>query len=710
MRRAKLDTFFIRITRQRSVQILILVGFLYMILVTFEFPFFFNSIPSIDNEDGKIRPRNDAFSHRVRNGYRGLESEEELEEKSAPIRPFKQKWIAKSHQRRQLSPSSENSDEFWDQTGKIREYKGVSGLKFDWWGWNSTKKEGVSGIDEAAMVAFRAGEKLWNEILSGKVQIDEKKGAENRIKVCVGSVSYTDDQMKKKGGVVVLPCGLMLGSHVTVVGKPRVARVKDEDMSFIKDGVERVVGKWRLARDREMALVKDGDERVSESSFVIELIGLKSVDGEEAPKVLHFNPRLKGDWSLMPVIEQNTCYRQQWGRALRCEGWKSRDDEETVDGFPRCEKWNPDDSYGSGESKATWWLNRLISRSRTVTIDWPYPFAEDKLFVLTISAGLEGYHITVDGRHITSFPYRVGFSLEDATGLNISGNVDVHSVFAGSLPSSHPSFAPQKQLEMSSKWQAPLLPEGPVELFIGILSAASHFTERMAVRKSWMQHKVIKSSKVVARFFVALHARKEVNVELKKEADFFGDIVIVPYIDAYDLVVVKTVAICEYGVRIASAKNIMKCDDDTFVNVDAIIREARKLRDGTSFYVGNINYYHTPLRSGKWAVTYEEWPEEEYPPYANGPGYILSSDIADYIVSDFEKHHLRLFKMEDVSMGMWVEKFNVSRPVEYLHSLKFCQFGCIKDYHTAHYQSPKQMLCLWKKLQRLGRPTCCNIG
>jgi len=44
------------------------------------------------------------------------------------------------------------------------------------------------------------------------------------------------------------------------------------------------------------------------------------------------------------------------------------------------------------------------------------------------------------------------------------------------------------------------------------------------------------------------HARQEINVELKKEADFFGDIVIVPYLDNYDLVVLKTVAICEYGV------------------------------------------------------------------------------------------------------------------------------------------------------------------
>lgn len=44
------------------------------------------------------------------------------------------------------------------------------------------------------------------------------------------------------------------------------------------------------------------------------------------------------------------------------------------------------------------------------------------------------------------------------------------------------------------------------------------------------------------------HKRREVNEEVKKEAEFFGDIVIVPYMDTYELVVLKTVAICEYGV------------------------------------------------------------------------------------------------------------------------------------------------------------------
>ncbi|XP_057473148.1 hydroxyproline O-galactosyltransferase GALT6-like [Actinidia eriantha] len=602
-----------------------------------------------------------------------LQSEEELEEREAPIRPLKDPLRASNR------PSNPGR--------RIAELRTLSNLRFDGSVVNNSSSDGFSEIQKSAKEAFEVGKKFWDELESGKAEGVRKNAAENRTESCPHSISLSGSEFSSRGRVLVLPCGLTLGSHITLVGRPRQAHPE---------------------HDPKISLLNEG-QYVMVSQFMMELQGLKTVDGEDPPRILHFNPRLKGDWSGKPVIEQNTCYRMQWGSALRCEGWKSKADEETVDDQVKCEKWIRDDNDHSEESKATWWLNRLIGRTKKVTVDWPFPFAEGKLFVLTLSAGLEGYHVNVDGRHATSFPYRTGFSLEDATGLSLNGDVDVHSIFAASLPTSHPSFAPQKLLEKSSKWKAPPFPDGPVELFIGILSAGNHFAERMAVRKSWMQHRLIKSSNVVARFFVALHARKEVNVELKNEAEFFDDIVIVPYMDNYDLVVLKTIAISEYGVNAVSANYIMKCDDDTFVRVDAVIKEVKKVPDNKSFYIGNINYYHKPLRYGKWAVTYEEWPEEVYPPYANGPGYIVTSDIARFIVSEFKKHKLRLFKMEDVSMGMWVEQFNSSRPVEYVHSLKFCQFGCIEDYFTAHYQSPRQMICMWNKLQQLGKPQCCNM-
>ena len=39
--------------------------------------------------------------------------------------------------------------------------------------------------------------------------------------------------------------------------------------------------------------------------------------------------------------------------------------------------------------------------------------------------------------------------------------------------------------------------------------------------------------------------------------------------------------------------------------VDAVMNEARKIPSDKSFYIGNINYFHKPLRHGKWAVTYQ---------------------------------------------------------------------------------------------------------
>ncbi|KAH6756379.1 Galactosyltransferase family protein [Perilla frutescens var. hirtella] len=654
-KRAKLDSL-ISLSRLRSIQVFTGLLFLYLIFVSLEIPMV------------------------LRAGL-GLEYSE-----AESIIPLISHPIMKVENDNQLSRKENENVIFWAQGRKMGEFKNISGLIFDDNAFNSVSKDEYSELHKVVRDAFVLGEKWMEDLKSGKVQkeMQNRTGANRAEEACRSSVVLAGDDFVKIGKLMVIPCGLSLGSHITIVGTPRWAHVDNES---------------------KMGLRRDDGKVVSH--FVMELQGLRAVDGEAPPRILHFNPRLMGDWSGHPVIELNTCYRMQWGTSQRCAGWKSRADEETVDGQVKCEKWIRDDS-GSEESKATWWLKRLIGRTKKVTVDWPYPFVENKLFVLTLIAGLEGYHINVDGRHISSFSYRPGFTLEDATGLFISGDIEVHSIVVAGLPTSHPSTAPRKHLDMSVQWKAPSLPTEPVDLFIGILSAGNHFAERMAVRKSWMQYDLVKSANVVARFFLAVHGRKEVNVELMKEAEYFGDIVMVPYMDNYDLVVLKTIAICEYGVRSAAAKYIMKCDDDTFVRVDAVMREVNK-QSGKSFYVGNINYYHKPLRHGKWAVTYEEWPEEAYPPYANGPGYIVSSDIAEYVVSKFEEHKLRLFKMEDVSMGMWVEKFNNSGPVDYVHSLKFCQFGCIEGYYTAHYQSPRQMTCLWEKLQHDGRPRCCNI-
>ena len=38
----------------------------------------------------------------------------------------------------------------------------------------------------------------------------------------------------------------------------------------------------------------------------------------------------------------------------------------------------------------------------------------------------------------------------------------------------------------------------------------------------------------------------------------------------------------------------------------------------------------------------QEWPEEVYPPYANGPAYVISSDIVTFILSQHKDRRLRV--------------------------------------------------------------------
>uniref|UniRef100_A0ACD5ZXY6 Uncharacterized protein n=2 Tax=Avena sativa TaxID=4498 RepID=A0ACD5ZXY6_AVESA len=544
-----------------------------------------------------------------------------------------------------------------------------------------------SELERMAGEAWARGAEAWEEAAAFSGDVDSILSGDGADGECPGSLALGGGESET---AAFLPCGLAVGSAVTLVATARAARAE------YVEALERTGN-------------GNGNGTVMVAQFAVELRGLRASDDEDPPRILHLNPRLQGDWSRRPVLEMNTCFRMQWGKAQRCDGNPSKDDDR-VDGFPKCEKWERRGTADSKEMKSGSWFNRFIGRAKKPEMSWPYPFLEGKMFVLTIQAGIQGYHINVGGRHVASFPHRMGFTLEDATGLAVTGGVDVHSVYATSLPKAHPSFSLQSVLEMSAKWKARPVSEKPIQLFIGILSATKHFAERMAIRKTWMQFPAIQLGNVVARFFVALSHRKEINVALKKEAEYFGDIVILPFMDRYELVVLKTVAICQYGVQNVTAEYIMKCDDDTFVRLDTVLQQISSFNRSLPLYLGNLNLLHRPLRYGKWAVTFEEWPELVYPPYANGPGYVISANIARDIVSRHANQSLRLFKMEDVSMGMWVEDYNTtttSAPVQYVHSWRFCQYGCVDNYFTAHYQSPRQMLCLWEKLS-LGRARCCN--
>lgn len=68
-----------------------------------------------------------------------------------------------------------------------------------------------------------------------------------------------------------------------------------------------------------------------------------------------------------------------------------------------------------------------------------------------------------------------------------------------------------------------------------------------------------------------------------------------------------------------------------------------------------------------------------------------------------------MFKLEDVAMGIWIADMKKEGlEVRYENEVRVYPEGCKDGYVVAHYQGPREMLCLWQKLQVDKRAKCCG--
>lgn len=125
------------------------------------------------------------------------------------------------------------------------------------------------------------------------------------------------------------------------------------------------------------------------------------------------------------------------------------------------------------------------------------------------------------------------------------------------------------------------------------------------------------------------HKNQWVNEAIWKEANTYGDIQLMPWADNYNLITLKTAAICIFGVgfsslirimiqdftqphistvlqsRVVSTKYIMKTDDDAFVRVDEMLASLNKANVTSGMLYGLVNSFGYPDRNplSKWYIT-----------------------------------------------------------------------------------------------------------
>eukprot|EP00268_Persea_americana_P037604 TRINITY_DN3725_c0_g1_i4.p1 TRINITY_DN3725_c0_g1~~TRINITY_DN3725_c0_g1_i4.p1 ORF type:complete len:636 (-),score=121.20 TRINITY_DN3725_c0_g1_i4:397-2304(-) len=528
-----------------------------------------------------------------------------------------------------------------------------------------------------AIEAIREAGAAW-ESLMVSVEEDRLVGSANgsghgkaKEKQCPYSLRYMNASGLWDGSGYRLrtPCGLIQGSSITIIGIP-----------------SGLLGNFR-----------------------IDLTGTPLPGEPDPPIIFHYNVRLSGDKITEdPVIVQNTwTLAQDWGTEERCPA--TPENNEKVDELEKCnpmlgkddKSWLPSIKYSNGSQRPP--LPKENAKPRQY-----FPFKQGYLSVATLRVGAEGIQMTVDGKHITSFAFRDSLEPWLVSEVKISGDLELISVLASGLPTSEEL---EHVFDLEILKSDPLPAHKPLDLFIGVISTANNFKRRMAVRRTWMQYDAVRSGAVAVRFFVGLHKNQMVNEELWKEASTYGDTQLMPFVDYYSLITWKTVAICIYGMEIVSAKYVMKTDDDAFVRVDEVLASLNRVNVTNGLFYGLINSDSRPHRNtdSKWYISPKEWPEDTYPPWAHGPGYVVSRDIARAIYKWHKAGRLKMFKLEDVAMGIWIAEMKKGGlDIRYVNEERVYNEGCIDGYVVAHYQEPREMLCLWHKLQEEKVAKCCG--
>lgn len=277
---------------------------LYLLFISFKFPEFLESATVLSGDDNgyieldgtTVGESEDSDLNKPFFGsvykdtfHRKLEDNQNQD---APVRPSK---VPLAEGRNWSSPLKPLQHRYGRITSKVMRQQNRTG--------------DLSVLERMADEAWTLGLKAWEELdkLDGKETI-ESSIVEGKPESCPSWLSISGDELAMGDKVMFLPCGLAAGSSITIVGTPHQSH-----QEFVP----------------QLVKLRRGDPLVMVSQFMIELQGLKAVDGEDPPKILHLNPRLKGDWSQRPVLEHNTCYRMQWGSAQRCDGLPSKSDDDT---------------------------------------------------------------------------------------------------------------------------------------------------------------------------------------------------------------------------------------------------------------------------------------------------------------------------------------------------------------------------------------------
>ena len=183
---------------------------------------------------------------------------------------------------------------------------------------------------------------------------------------------------------------------------------------------------------------------------------------------------------------------------------------------------------------------------------------------------------------------------------------------------------------------------------------------------------------------------------MRAEVKTHGDVVQESFIDTYNNLSLKTVALVRWASHYCQDSTfVVKADDDMYINVPRLLAKLRSQLDkGPLFIIGFLHPDSRPFRTKghKWYVPPSEFRHKKYPNYVSGTAYAMTTTAAMRLY--VESFYVRLLYLEDVYLtGILADKASVPRVSESEFSAhKYDPTGCNFKYRiSGHRNSPEDM-------------------
>ncbi|XP_053104564.1 beta-1,3-galactosyltransferase 2-like [Hemicordylus capensis] len=244
-------------------------------------------------------------------------------------------------------------------------------------------------------------------------------------------------------------------------------------------------------------------------------------------------------------------------------------------------------------------------------------------------------------------------------------------------------------------------------LLLLISTTVNEHEHREAIRKTWGNEMVVPGIEVVRLFMLGL-TKEGQNQAILQESRQYHDIIQQNFLDTYNNLTLKTLMGMTWVASYCSQANfVMKTDSDVFVNTEYLIQKLlqpiRPLSRG-EYFTGNIMRGYQPhrIKTSKWYMPKEVYPDDNYPEFCSGTGYVFSTPVASKILE--ASVSIPYVHLEDIYVALCLLKEGISltppprQALFNIHTIPFspCTYNSLITSHGIH---PSELLTFWQALQ-----------